>query len=213
MVKSGVRLTLDRDIEGEFEVRVYEQSTFIIPDSLTLKIKGPLIVDRVNSVARQLGGVVDIDRNLDIDAAIGGRYVITGGSIQVGKLSLNEGAFIVNDYQGKIESINVRGEYRTGDGEGNTVTKFVAHKGGVTPVKCQDLNLDSYTGEYLVVDVSAYDATTNGDLVLFSYRGIRNGKFDGGPENPRPQVTVIGAKADLIYDDIAKQIKLTNIRY
>jgi hypothetical protein len=68
-------------------------------------------------------------------------------------------------------------------------------------------------GEYLIIDVSAYDATTNGDLVLFSYRGIRNGKFDGGPENPRPQVTVIGAKADLIYDDIAKQIKLTNIRY
>ena len=86
-------------------------------------------------------------------------------------MSLNEGAFIVNDYQGKIESINVRGEYRTGDGEGNTVTKFVAHKGGVMPVQCQDLNLDSYMGEYLVVDISAYDAATNGDLVLFSYRG------------------------------------------
>ena len=213
VVKSGVRLTLDRDIEGEFELRVYEQSSFIIPEGLTLKIKGPLIVDRVNSVARQLGGVVEIDRNLDIDAAIGGRYVITGGSIQVGKLSLNEGAFIVNDYQGKIESINVRGEYRTGDGEGNTVTKFVAHKGGVMPVQCQDLNLDSYMGEYLVVDISAYDAATNGALVLFSYRGVRNGKFDGGPENPISQVTVIGAKADLVYDDIGKQIKLTNIRY
>lgn len=81
------------------------------------------------------------------------------------------------------------------------------------PVQCQDLNLDSYMGEYLVVDISAYDAATNGDLVLFSYRGVRNGKFDGGPENPISQVTVIGAKADLVYDDIGKQIKLTNIRY
>ena len=103
---------------------------------------------------------------------------------------LNEGAFIVNDYQGKIKSINVKGEYRTGDCEGYTITKFVAHKGGVTPIRCQDLNLNSYMGEYLVVDVTAYDADNNGDLVLFSYRGLRKGKFDGGPENPEAQVTI-----------------------
>jgi hypothetical protein len=212
VVKSGVRLTLDRDVEGEFEVRVYEQSTLIIPDGHTLKIKGPLIVDRTHSVARQLGGTVEIGRNLDIDAAIGGEYVITGGSLQVGKLSLNEGAFIVNDYRGNIESINVRGEYRTGDGEGNTVTKFVAHRDGVTPIQCQDLNLDAYTGEYLIVDISAYDAEKNGDLVLFIYRGNRNGEFDGGPENPNPQVTIVGGNADVVYDDARKQIKLANIR-
>ncbi|MCH9022381.1 MAG: glycoside hydrolase family 28 protein [Planctomycetes bacterium] len=212
VVESGVRLTLDQDIDGEFEVRVYEESTFVIPDHFTFKIKGPLIVDRTNSMARQLGSHVVIDRNLDIDAAIGGRYVITGGSLQVGKLSLNEGAFIINDYRGKIESINVRGEYRTGDGEGNTVTKFVAHKDGVAPVECQDLNLDAYTGEFLVVDISAYDSDKNGDLVLFSYRGTRNGEFDGGPENPKAQVTIIGGKADLVYDDAAKKIKLTNFR-
>jgi len=210
VVENGVRLTLDRDIEGEFEVRVYEQSTFVIPDHFTFKIKGPLIVDRTNSMARQLGSHVVIDRNLDIDAAVGGQYVITGGSLQVGKLSLNEGAFIINDYRGKIEFIKVNGEYRTGDGEGNTVTKFVAHKDGVTPVQCQDLNLDAYTGEFLVVDISAYDSAKNGDLVLFSYRGVRNGEFDGGPENPKPQVTIIGGKADLVYDDAAKKIKLTN---
>jgi len=212
VVPSGVRMTLDRDIEGEFEVRVYEQSTFIIPEGITVKIKGPLIVDRTNSMARQLGGSVDIAKNLDIDAAIGGQYIITGGSLQVGKLSLNEGAFIVNDYRGQIESINVRGEYRTGDGEGNTITKFVAHKDGVTPIQCQDLNLDSYLGEYLVVDITAYDAEKNGDLVLFAYRGLRKGKFDGGPEDPKPQVTIVGGKADLVYDDARKQIRLTNIR-
>jgi hypothetical protein len=212
VVPSGVRMTLDRDIEGEFEVRIYEQSTLIIPDDLTLKIKGPIIVDRTNGVARQLGGTVEVGRNLDVDAAVGGEYVITGGSLQVGKLSLNEGAFIVNDYRGKIKSINVKGEYRTGDGEGNTVTKFVAHEGGVTPIQCQDLNLDSYMGEYLVVDVSAYDAEKHGDLVLFAYRGLRNGEFDGGPENPEPQVTIVGAQADVAYDDEAKQVKLTNFR-
>lgn len=212
VVPSGVRLTLDRDIEGQFEVRVYEQSTLIIPEGLRFKIKGPLIVDRTNSMARQLGGSVEIAKNLDIDAAIGGRYVITGGSLQVGKLSLNEGAFIVNDYRGQIESINVRGEYRTGDGEGYTITKFVAHKGGVTPIQCQDLNLDAYMGEYLIVDVTAYDAEKYGDLVLFSYRGLRKGEFDGGPENPKPQVTIIGAKADVVYDDARKQIRLTNFR-
>lgn len=86
------------------------------------------------------GGTVDIAKNLDIDAAIGGRYVISGGSLQVGKLSLNEGVCVVNDYGSQIESINVRGEYRTGDGEGNTITKFVAHKAGVAQVQGQDLH-------------------------------------------------------------------------
>ena len=211
VVKGGVTVTLDRDIDGQFEVRVYEESTFIVPDGRIFKIKGPLIVDRTNSVARQLGGAVSIDRNLDIDTTTG-HYEITGGSLKVGKLSLNEGAFVVDDSQGKITSIAVSGEYRTGDGEGNTITKFVAHQGGVTPIQCQDLNLNSYLGEYLVVDVTAYDAEKNGDLVLFAYRGLRNGEFDGGPENTKPQVTIIGAKADLVYDDAGKQVKLTNFR-
>jgi len=211
VVPNGVTLRLDRDIEGQFEIRVYEQSTFIISDGRTLKIKGPLIVDRTNSVAKQLGGTVEIDRNLDIDTTTG-HFVIEGGSLSCGKLSLNEGMFVVDDSQDKIESINVRGEYRTGDGEGNTTTKFVAHKGGVTPIQCQDLNLDAYTGEKLIVDVSAYDYATNGDLVLFSFRGTRKSGFDGGYEKPEPQVTIIGAKADLVYDDTAKKIKLTNFR-
>jgi hypothetical protein len=127
-------------------------------------------------------------------------------------LSLNEGMFVVDDSNGKIESINVAGEYRTGDGEGNTVTKFIAHKGGVTPIRCQDLNLDSYMGEHLVVDVSAYDYATNGDLVLFSYRGTRKSGFDGGYEGPEAQVKIIGAQADILYDDDEKQIRLTNFR-
>jgi hypothetical protein len=137
---------------------------------------------------------------------------MSGGSLQVGKLSLNEGAFVVNDYRGDIESINVTGEYRTGDGNGNTVTKFIAHKEGVTPIQCQALNLDAYAGEYLIVDVTAYDFETHGDLVLFAYRSERNGIFDGGPEHPQPQVTVVGARADLVYDDTAKQVKLTDFR-
>jgi hypothetical protein len=212
VLPSGVRLTLDQDVDGQFEVRVYEESTLIIPEERIFKIGGALIIDRTNSMARQLGGTVDIARNLDIDAAIGGRYVISGGSLQVGKLSLNEGSFIVNDHGADIESINAKGEYRTGDGDGNTVTKFIAHKNGVTPVQCQDLNLDAYAGEYLIVDVTTYDFETNGDLVLFAYRGQRNGVFDGGPENPQAQVTVIGAQADIVYDDQTKQVKLTNFR-
>jgi len=211
VVPDGVTVTLDRDIDGQFEIRVYEESTFIIPDGRTLKTKGPLIVDRTNSVARQLGGTVEIDRNLDIDTTTG-RYVIEGGSLSCGKLSLNEGMFVVDDSQGKIKSINVRGEYRTGDGEGNTTTKFVAHKDGVTPVQCQDLNLDAYMGEKLIVDASAYDYATNGDLVLFSFRGTRKSGFDGGFEKPQAQVKIIGAKADVVYDDDAKQVKLTNFR-
>ncbi|UCD00147.1 MAG: glycoside hydrolase family 28 protein [Phycisphaerales bacterium] len=211
VVPDGVTVILDRDIEGLFEIRVYEESTFVIPDGRTLKVKGPLIVDRTNSVARQLGGTVAVERNLDIDTTTG-HFVIKGGSLSCGKLSLNEGMFVVDDSKGKIESINVRGEFRTGDGEGNTTTKFVANKDGVTPIQCQDLNLDAYMGERLIVDVSAYDYTTHGDLVLFAYRGTRKSGFDGGFEKPQAQVKIIGAQADIVYDDDAKQVKLTNFR-
>ena len=62
------------------------------------------------------------------------------------------------------------------------------------------------------VDVTAYDAEKNGDLVLFAYRGLRNGEFDGGPENTKPQVTIIGSEADVVYDDDGKQGKWTNFR-
>jgi len=211
IVPDGVTVILDRDIEGLFEIRVYEQSTFIIPDGRTLKVKGPLIVDRTNSVAKQLGGTVAIEKNLEIDTTTG-RYVIEGGSLSCDKLSLNEGMFVVDDSKDKIESINVRGEYRTGDGEGNTTTKFIANINGVTPIQCEDLNLDAYMGERLIVDVSAYDYTNNGDLVLFIYRGTRKSEFDGGYQNPEPQVEIIGAQADIIYDEDAKQVKLRNFR-
>jgi len=210
-VQHGVRVTLDRDIEGEFEVRIYEESTLVIPDGVRLKIKGPLIVDRTNSVTRQLGGDVEIAGNLDIDTTTG-HYRIIGGSLKCGTLSLNEGAFLVDDRWDGIEKITVAGEYRTGDGDGNTVTKFVANSQGVTPVECVDLNLDAYAGESLIVDIMEYDSEERGDLVLFSYSGKRNGEFNGGPENPKPQVLIMGGKADLVYDDAAKQVKLTNFR-
>jgi hypothetical protein len=209
--KRGVTLTLDRDIDGEFEIRVYEEATFVIPDGFMFKIKGPLIVDRTKSVAKQLGGTVKIAGSLDIDTTTG-RYVIEGGTVSCSRLRLNEGMFVVDDHKGKIKSITVNGAYETGDGEGDTTTKFVAHKGGVAAVQCVDLNLNAYTGEFLVVDVSAYDYAKNGDLVLFSYTGTRRDKFDGGPEKPAAQVTVIGAKADLVYDDAGKKVKLTNFR-
>jgi len=212
VVKNGVTVTLDRDIDGQFEVRVYEKSTFIIPDGYTLKIKGPFIVDRTKSVARQLGGTLDVAKNLDIDATTG-QYVIAGGSMKVGNaLSLNEGTFIVDDTSADITSIIVGDAFRTGKGDGDTTTKFVAHKGGVTPIQANDILLDSYIGETLIVDVRTYDYTKNGDLVLFSYTGTRKGRFDGGPEKPAPRVKIIGPKADLVYDDAGKQIKLTNFR-
>jgi hypothetical protein len=40
----------------------------------------------------------------------------------------------------------------------------------------------------------------------------RSVTFDGGPEKPAPRVKIIGPKADLVYDDAGKQIKLTNFR-
>ena len=211
-VPLGVTVILDVDVDNECEVRVYENSALILPRGRTLKIKGPLIIDRKNSLARQLGGVLDVAKNLDIDAETG-RYLVTGGSIKVGHaLSLNEGAFIVDDSRAAITSIVVGGDFRTGKGNGNTTTTFVAHKGGVTPIKCANLLLNSYLGESLVVDVSAYDPATNGDLVLFTYSGSREGKFDGGPENPEPRVTIMGARADLVYDDDGKRVTLTNFR-
>ena len=79
-------------------------------------------------------------------------------------------------------------------------------------MQCVDLNLNAYTGEFLVVDVSVYDYAKNGDLVLFSYTGTRRDKFDGGPEKPEAQVKIIGANADVVYDDGGKKIKLTNFR-
>ncbi len=211
-VPLGVVVILDMDVDNECEVRIYENSALIIPLGHTIKIKGPLIVDRHNSTARQLGGALDVAKNLDIDA-ITGRYLITGGSIKVGNaLSLNEGTLIVDDRQADITSITVGGAFRTSEGDGGTTTKFVANKDGLTPIQCGNVQLDSYLGESLIVDVSAYDYAKNGDLVLFSYTGTRTGKFDGGPEKPAPQVTIIGAKADLVYYDAGKKIKLTNFR-
>ena len=69
-----------------------------------------------------------------------------------------------------------------------------------------------HMGEFLIVDVSAYDYAKSGDLVLFSYSGARKDKFDGGPEKPEAQIKIIGAKADVVYDDDAKKVKLTNFR-
>ena len=64
----------------------------------------------------------------------------------------------------------------------------------------------------MIGDVTASDAETYGELVLVAHRVPRKGEFDGGPENPKPQVTIIGAKADVVYDDARKQIRLTNFR-
>jgi len=80
----------------------------------------------------------------------------------------------------------------------------------VPPIECVDLNLDAYAGQSLIVDILEYDFEKRGDMVLFSYSGKRNGKFDGGPENPKDQVLIMGGKADLVYDDDAKTVKLTN---
>ena len=104
------------------------------------------------------------------------------------------------------------GDFRTGKGNGGTTTTFVAHEDGVTPIQCANLLLNNYVGESLIVDVSRYDHEENGDLVLFSYSGKREGTFDGGPESPEARVTILGAKADLTYDDEGKKVKLTNFR-
>ncbi len=206
----GVTVTLDRDIDDAFEIRVYEESTFIIPEGRSFKIEEAMIVDRTGSVATQLGGTVELGGNLDIDTS-NGRYEMFGGSLKCGKLSLNEGTLIIDNKKGTIKSIYVKGEFRTHDGEGGTTTKFVLGKKGVPPIQCQDLNLDAYGGESLVVDISAYDVR-NGDVVLIAYRGERKSGFDGGFDKPEPAVEIIGGKAELVYDDGAKQVKLTKIR-
>ncbi len=211
MTPNGVTVTLDMDIDDDvYQVRVYENSVLIIPSGRTLKIK-EFRPDRRNSRVRQTGGNVYVRKNLQIDDRTC-QYLITGGSISAGTLSFDEGTLIIDDSAAAIKSISVAGEFRTGEGDGDTTTKFIAHSGGVTPIKCKDVLLDSYLGESLIVDVTNYDYAANGDLVLFSYTGTRKGEFDGGPEKPTPQVTIIGAKADLVYDDAGKKIKLTNFR-
>jgi hypothetical protein len=117
--------------------------------------------------------------------------LITGGSIRADTLSFDEGTLVIDDSAAAIKSIFVAGEFRTGEGNGDTTTKFVAHSGGVTAIECKDVLLDSYLGESLIVDVTNYDYAANGDLVLFSYSGTRKGEFDGGPEKPTPQVTIM----------------------
>ncbi|MBA7655980.1 hypothetical protein ES703_63893 [subsurface metagenome] len=206
VVPAGVTVILDRDIDDAFQVRVYENSALIIPSGRTLKIGG-FRPDRRNSMVRQTGGTV-ISTYLHIDD-VTCQYLITGGSISAGALNLEEGSLIIDDSAAAITSISVAGAFQTG---GDTTTKFIAHSGGVTPIQCKDAQLDNYLGENLIVDVTNYDYAKNGDLVLFSYIGTRTGKFDGGPEKPTPQVTIIGASAEVVYDDAGKKIKLTNFR-
>jgi len=211
VVPNGVTVTLDMDIDDDvYQVRIYEKSTLVIPSGRTLKIK-EFRPDRHKSRVRQTGGNVYVRKNLQIDDRTC-QYLITGGSISAGTLSFDEGTLIIDDSAAAIKSISVAGEFRTGEGDGDTTTKFIAHSGGVTPIECKDVLLNSYLGESLIVDVTNYDYAANGDLVLFSYTGTRTGEFDGGPEKPAPQVTIIGAKADLVYDDAGKKIKLTNFR-
>ena len=206
IVPAGVTVILDMDIENEFEVRVYENSALVIPSGRTLKI-GRFRPDRYNSMVRQIGGTV-ICTQLCIDD-VTCQYLITGGSMSVGDLILDEGMLIIDDSAAAITSISIAGEFKA---LLDTTTKFIAHSSGVTPIQCKDVQLDTYGGEYLIVDVRKYDYSKNGDLVLFSYTGNREGKFDGGPENPKPQVTIIGADADVVYDDTEKKIKLSNLR-
>jgi hypothetical protein len=199
----GVTVTLDVDIDEIFELRIYRDSTLIIPSGITFKVT-KFRPDRTNSVVRQTGGT-SIIGNLNIDD-VACQYFITGGTVKVDNFNLGEGSLIIDDSSAAIASISVPNALRIGAG---TTTKFIAHKNGIAPVQCKDVQLD---GEKLIVDVSKYDYAKNGDLVLISYAGTRTGKFDGGPEKPTPQVTVIGAKADLVYDDAGKKIKLTNFR-
>ncbi|MFQ6008859.1 MAG: glycoside hydrolase family 28 protein [Candidatus Zixiibacteriota bacterium] len=211
IVPSGVKVTLDKDIDDEIELRVFENSTLIIPHGRTLKIY-QLRPDRQDSKILQTGGTVEVSDHIRIDDP-NCQYVISGGSISVGTdFRMDEGTFVIDDSSSAITLISVAGAFKTGEGDGDTTTNFIAHSGGVTPIQCKDVQLNSYLGETLIVDVTNYDYTTNGDLVLFSYTGTRTGKFDGDPEKPTPRVTVIGAKADLVYDDAGKKIKLTNFR-
>lgn len=208
---AGVTLIVDQDVDGTFELRIYENSTLVIPAGRTLTVSRDFRPDRRHSMVRQIGGNVIAKRNLQMDDE-SCQYLISGGSLNVGTLSLDEGTFIVDDRRGDVKSISVSGEFRTHKGNGNTTTKFVANKKGVTPIQAKNIVLKSYMGENLVVDVSAYDHTNYGDLVLFSYTGTREGEFDGGPESPAARVTILGGSAELVYDDAEKTIKLTNFR-
>ena len=195
-VKDGVTVTADMDIDEIFELRIYKNSTLIIPSGTTFKIAN-FRPDRSNSVVRQTGGT-SIIGNLNIDD-VTCQYFITGGTVKVNNFNLGEGSLIIDDSSAAIASISVANAFRAGAG---TTTKFIAHKNGIAPVKCKDVQLN---GKKLIVDVTRYDYKKNGDLVLFSYTG-------SGPEKPGLQVTVIGAKADIVYDDAGKKIKLTNFR-
>ena len=194
-VSDGVTVTLDMDIDEIFELRIYKNSTLIIPSGITFKI-AQFRPDRSNSVVRQTGGT-SIIGNLNIDD-VTCQYFITGGTVKVNNFNLGEGSLIIDDSSAAIASISVANALRTGAG---TTTKFIAHKNGIAPVQCKDVQLN---GEKMIVDVTRYDYAANGDLVLFSYTG-------SGPEKPGSQeVTIIGGNAELVYDDAAKQIKLTN---
>ncbi|MBW8035965.1 MAG: glycoside hydrolase family 28 protein, partial [Planctomycetes bacterium] len=204
VVPMGVTVILDKDIDATHEVRVFKNSTLVIPPGRTMKV-GLFRPDRPNSAVRQCGGNV-ISPHLYIDD-VTCQYFITGGSIEVGRLNVSEGSFTIDDSGNSIKKIFAKDTFLVG---GYTTTKFIAHAEGVTPIECKDVNLKTSDGETLIVDVSNYDYKKNGDLVLFSYTGTRTGKFDGGPENPTPQVTIIGGNAELVYDDAEKKIKLTN---
>ena len=192
----GVTVTADMDIDEIFELRIYRDSTLIIPSGITFKI-AKFRPDRTNCVVRQTGGT-SIIGSLNIND-VTCQYFITGGTVKVDDFGLGEGSLIIDDSSAAIDSISVANAFRAGAG---TTTKFIAHKNGISPVQCKDVQLG---GEKLIVDVTKYDYAKNGDLVLISYTG-------SGPEKPGPQVTVIGAKADLVYDDAGKKIKLTNFR-
>ena len=194
--KDGVTVTLDMDIDEIFELRIYKNSTFIIPSGTTFKI-AHFRPDRTNSVVRQTGGTAIID-SLNIDD-VTCQYFITGGTVKVNNFNLGEGSLIIDDSSAAITSISVSNAFSTSSG---TTTKLIAHKNGIAPVQCKDLGLGC---ENLIVDVTKYDYAANGDLVLFSYTGTRSGKPSGG-------VTIVGAKADIAYDDAGKKVKLTNFR-
>ncbi|MHC4199009.1 MAG: glycoside hydrolase family 28 protein [Planctomycetota bacterium] len=205
--QSRVTVTLDVDIDATFNVRVYEHSTLVVPSGRTLKTSGKFRPDRTKSRVRQTGGTVDVGSDLRIDDKQC-EYTITAGSIRVGgDLRVDEGDLVIDDSSAKIASITVGGAFRTDKGDGDTTTRFVAHAGGVTPVQCRDVELASYLVSTLEVDVSRYDHAANGDLVLFSYTGTRNGRFADGSGKPR--VKIIGGAAELVYDDAGKKIKLT----
>ena len=199
---NGATVTADIDIDEIFELRIYRDSTLIIPAGTTFKVD-KFRPDRTNSVVWQTGGT-SIIRSLSIDD-VNCKYFITGGTVQVEDFKLGEGALIIDDSEAAIKSITVSNAFRAGEG---TTTTLIAHKNGIAPLQCKDLQLAELDGKNLIVDVTKYDYMTGGDLVLFSYTGTRSGKSEGGSE----KVRVVGAQAELVYDDANKQVKLTNFR-